>query len=180
MKKSIQHIILILFVLWLSICLWNNFKPKKNIENFYSSNSKDLSDEEIRQSYNYQELIKAIGPSKVVLSKKQTDNLNTIQTTVDIGGWNNIKMAFEMIVCLAKKYNRAIVLPEPGVWYLIDDPKNSLFDFFDQKSFESVVPVSKKPNNKSVYKFDEGDKCLIETTSTMEEKHFNNLNKVQI
>lgn len=59
----------------------------------------------------------------------------------DIGGWNNIRMQAEVMVCLAERYDRALVLPEPEPWYLIPGGHSHLFDFFDEAAFKAAVPV---------------------------------------
>jgi len=60
----------------------------------------------------------------------------------DIGGWNNIRMQVEVMVCLAERYNRALILPAPSKWYLIPGSHSHLFDYFDEDAFSAAVPVA--------------------------------------
>jgi hypothetical protein len=59
----------------------------------------------------------------------------------DPGGWNNIRMQVEVLVCLAARYDRALILPEPDDWYLIPGGHSHLFDYFDEAAFRAAVPV---------------------------------------
>ena len=59
----------------------------------------------------------------------------------DPGGWNNIRMQAEVLVCLAARYDRALVLPAPDQWYLIPGGHSHLFDYFDEAAFRAAVPV---------------------------------------
>lgn len=59
----------------------------------------------------------------------------------DRGGWNNIRMQAEVLVCLAARYGRALVLPDPARWYLIPGVDSHLFDYFDEAAFRAAVPV---------------------------------------
>jgi len=59
----------------------------------------------------------------------------------DIGGWNNIRMQAEVMVCLAARYDRALVLPVSDQWYLIEGGNAHLFDYFDEAAFRAAVPV---------------------------------------
>ena len=59
----------------------------------------------------------------------------------DRGGWNNIRMQAEVLVCLARRYGRALVLPPADRWYLTPGDKTHLFDFFDEAAFKANVLV---------------------------------------
>lgn len=59
----------------------------------------------------------------------------------DRGGWNNIRMQAEVMVCLAARFKRALVLPDPEKWYLLPGDDSHLFDFFDEAAFRAAVPV---------------------------------------
>ena len=59
----------------------------------------------------------------------------------DRGGWNNIRMQAEVLVCLAARYDRALILPEADEWYLIPGGHSHLFDYFDEPAFRAAVPV---------------------------------------
>ena len=59
----------------------------------------------------------------------------------DPGGWNNIRIQSEVLVCLAASFDRALVLPPPDQWYLIPGGNSHLFDYFDEAAFRAAVPV---------------------------------------
>jgi len=59
----------------------------------------------------------------------------------DRGGWNNIRMQAEVLVCLAARCGRALVLPDPDQWYLIPGGDSHLFNYFDEAAFRAAVPV---------------------------------------
>jgi hypothetical protein len=59
----------------------------------------------------------------------------------DRGGWNNIRMQAEVLVCLAARFDRALVLPAPAPWYLVPGDHSHLFDYFDEAAFRAAVPV---------------------------------------
>lgn len=59
----------------------------------------------------------------------------------DPGGWNNIRMQVEVLVCLARRYQRTLILPPADNWYLIAGDKTHLFDYFDESAFRAAVPV---------------------------------------
>ncbi|MCP4192702.1 MAG: hypothetical protein GY768_18965 [Planctomycetaceae bacterium] len=64
----------------------------------------------------------------------------------DPGGWNNIRMQAEVLVCLARRYQRALVLPPADRWYLIPGNKTNLFDYFNEAAFRAAVPVLQAKN----------------------------------
>ena len=163
-----NYLIILLVVLFI-IAYYKNIS-KKNIENF--------NDNFLRNDDKLLEImLNAIGP----LTNKNQNNSNyskmkTIEPTIDIGGWNNIKMAFEIIVCLATKYDRALVIPEKTQWYLVEGSDTHLFDFFDENTFKSFVKTSNVRNNNDEFKFE--NNCLIKTTSAMNENDFNEFDKI--
>jgi hypothetical protein len=59
----------------------------------------------------------------------------------DKGGWNNIRMQAEVLVCMAARFNRALVLPNSGTWYQVPGDTTHLFDYFDEAAFRAAVPV---------------------------------------
>lgn len=73
--------------------------------------------------------------------------------TVDCGGFNNIRMAFEHNVILAWLTRRTLVLPPPAGWYLIDwgpfardvpadvSGVTDYSEFFNMTALRSAVPV---------------------------------------
>jgi hypothetical protein len=121
-------------------------------------------------------MLKALGPLENP-TRIVNNSTKTIEPTIDIGGWNNIKMALEVIVCLATKYNRSVVIPKNTQWYLVPGENTSLFDFFDEDSFKSVVQTSNQVNKSSNYNFDK-DKSLIKTTSAMNNNDFKKFNEL--
>ena len=86
----------------------------------------------------YESLGPKIAPDTLNHNKQA---IKTLGFDWDMGGWNNIRMGVEIMICIAKKYNRALVLPKPGKWYLLKGDTH-LFDFYDEASFTSFVPVS--------------------------------------
>jgi hypothetical protein len=59
----------------------------------------------------------------------------------DKGGWNNIRMQAEIMICLAELFGRALIMPRADRWYLVPGGTSHLFDFFDEPSFCAAVPV---------------------------------------
>lgn len=59
----------------------------------------------------------------------------------DLGGWNNIRMGYEVEVCLAYKYRRRMGMPRKARFYLVDTPAISIFDFYDEEHFKAVIPT---------------------------------------
>lgn len=60
----------------------------------------------------------------------------------DRGAWNNIRMQLEILVCLAERFNRAVVLPDPDKWLHIAAASAHLFDFFDEDTLRAAVRVA--------------------------------------
>ncbi len=58
----------------------------------------------------------------------------------DPAGWNNIRMQVEVLVCLAARFDRALVLPDPDRWCRVPGDHTHLFDFFDEVAFRAAVP----------------------------------------
>jgi len=81
----------------------------------------------------------------------------------DLGGWNNIRMGYEMAVCMAYKYKRPMALPTAGRFYLVQSKEVSIFDYFDKEHFKKAMPTlpNYTPDDKNVYnvekKFSLGD-----------------------
>ena len=83
-----------------------------------------------------------LGPSSSVAAPRAVDRPDRIiRFEWDPGGWNNIRMQAEVLVCLAVRNDRALVLPEPDQWYLIPGAATHLFDYFDEATFKAAVPV---------------------------------------
>ena len=69
----------------------------------------------------------------------------------DRGGFNNIRMAFEYVVCIAAVTGRTVVLPPPEPWYLVNwgpleregskDGSSSFQMFFDLNRLREFVRV---------------------------------------
>lgn len=90
-------------------------------------------------------LVEALGPSLAGGSRRPSRPDRTIRFEWDKGGWNNIRMQVEVMVCLASLFDRALVLPNPGRWYLVPGEASHLFDFFDEGAFQAAVPVLPSP-----------------------------------
>lgn len=60
----------------------------------------------------------------------------------DKGGWNNIRMQIEVMVCLAASFGRTLILPPPAEWYLIPSSRTHLFDFYDEDAFRAAIPTA--------------------------------------
>jgi len=60
--------------------------------------------------------------------------------SVDPGGFNNIRLSFEVQVVLALLTGRTLVLPQQKKWYLLGDQQHSFQDFFDISALKQLVP----------------------------------------
>jgi hypothetical protein len=87
-------------------------------------------------------LQKALGAGADCQPRRPGDTNGIIRFDWDRGAWNNIRMQVEVLVCLAERFNRAIVLPEPDEWLHISADKVHLFDFFEEDVFRAAVPVA--------------------------------------
>eukprot|EP01035_Chromulina_nebulosa_P028048 gene28048-36960_t len=69
----------------------------------------------------------------------------------DLGGWNNIRMALEIAILLAKVTGRILVLSPPAVLYLLamnkkwKDNKSSMEDFFDFEKLRAGLGLETMP-----------------------------------
>lgn len=82
----------------------------------------------------------ALGPCPRPVPSPRPD-LETIAFDWDRGGWNNIVMGVEVMVCLARMFDRALVMPDAAKWYFLSG-ETHLFDFYDEATFKSFVPTS--------------------------------------
>jgi len=78
-------------------------------------------------------------PLKNKCAKREEGKYITFE--YDIGGWNNIRMALEIVFIFAYITGRTIVLPPSMHLYLLDkDTKqHSLMDFYDEKLFTNNI-----------------------------------------
>lgn len=90
-------------------------------------------------------LLQALGPSATGDSQGPPTPSRAIRFEWDRGGWNNIRMQVEVMIGLASLFDRALVLPDAGRWYLVPGEATHLFDFFDEASFRAAVPVLSSP-----------------------------------
>jgi len=84
---------------------------------------------------------RGLGTSPVRVPRPAQRPDRVIRFEWDIGGWNNIRMQAEVMVCLAARYDRALILPAAEQWYLIPGSHSHLFDYFDEAAFRAAVPV---------------------------------------
>lgn len=65
----------------------------------------------------------------------------------DRGGWNNIRMAAEMVMIFAHQTGRTLVLPPAGYWYLLlqskdkDDNLSSFEKFYDMSKIRETMTI---------------------------------------
>jgi len=86
-------------------------------------------------------LQKGLGPSAIENPRRPPRPDRIIRFEWDKGGWNNIRMQAEVMVCLAELSGRTLVLPMADRWYLVPGNTSHLFDFFDEQDFRATVPV---------------------------------------
>jgi len=60
--------------------------------------------------------------------------------TPDAGGFNNIRLAFEVTVVVAVLTGRTLVLPDKKKWYLLGSQSVGFEDFFDIEDLKKLVP----------------------------------------
>lgn len=100
------------------------------------------------QAHDFEEgrrwLQQALGPAPETLPTESAlhSDVPVIRFEWDKGGWNNIRMQIEVMVCLAATTGRALILPAPDEWYLIPGARTHLFDFYDEDTFRSAVPTA--------------------------------------
>jgi hypothetical protein len=85
------------------------------------------------------------------LTKDKTpyEDMKYVVFEPDRGGWNNIRMAAEVVMVFAHATGRTLVLPAPGYWYLLtqskdhEDNLSSFEDYYDlEKVRESMTIIS--------------------------------------
>ena len=86
-------------------------------------------------------LRQGLGPLDVAEPRRPPRPDRIIRFEWDRGGWNNIRMQVEIMVCLAELYQRALAVPDPERWYLVPGEKTHLFDFYDERAFRAIVPI---------------------------------------
>jgi len=88
-----------------------------------------------------------LGPSAIKKCSREARPDRIIRFEWDKGGWNNIRMQAEIMVCMAELFGRTLVLPKAERWYLVPGGASHLFDFFDERSFRAAVPVLPSPTD---------------------------------
>jgi hypothetical protein len=86
-------------------------------------------------------LRQALGPGGKRAPRATEGADGVIRFDWDRGAWNNIRMQVEILVCLAERFNRAIVLPEPDKWLHIAADSAHLFEYYDEDTFRAAVRV---------------------------------------
>ncbi len=86
------------------------------------------------------QVLAALGPQQQAERAYQPEPDQVLYAERDIGGWNNIIMAFEVELGLAYDWKRTVMMPRQDLWYLAGQKPKTMFDYFDEKTFRSVVP----------------------------------------
>jgi len=96
----------------------------------------------------------------------------------DLGGWNNIRMALEVVIVFAHVTGRILVIPPSAVLYLLarnskwDDNKSSLSDFYDlDKISLGIDLISMEQFLEEVAATGELAEPLPENNTRLEKKH---------
>jgi len=87
-------------------------------------------------------LHQGLGPSGKSDPSHQPRPDRIIRFEWDKGGWNNIRMQLEVMVCMAHRFGRSLVLPQAGKWYLVSGEATHLYDFFDEGVFRAALSVA--------------------------------------
>ncbi len=86
-------------------------------------------------------LHQGLGPSAADSAPRPPRSDRIIRFEWDKGGWNNIRMQVEVMVCLANLFDRSLVLPNADRWFLVSGDATHLYDFFDEHALRAAVPV---------------------------------------
>ena len=86
------------------------------------------------------QVLAALGPQEQAERAYQAEPGQVLYAERDIGGWNNIIMAFEVELGLAYDWKRTVMMPRKDLWYLAGQTPKTMFDYFDEPTFRSVVP----------------------------------------
>ncbi len=59
----------------------------------------------------------------------------------DGGGFNNIRISFEVIIIMAKLLNRVLVIPPKKEFYLLNGQSTCIFDFYSRKNLSNYINI---------------------------------------
>ena len=79
--------------------------------------------------------------SKSIKSYQVKDHDKFIIFNYDQGGFNNIRISFEVTVILAKYLDRVLVIPPKIKYYLLGDKKRTIFDFYSKKNLSNYISI---------------------------------------
>lgn len=93
------------------------------------------------------------------------------------GGFNNIRMSFEISACIAYRLNRVLVIPDPYKIYLLNNNINGFDTFFEKKDYGiKIITLSEFSKNENIpNKWAEIEK--ISTIYDLKEKYYINLSE---